>query len=600
MDRKSVVLYQDLLQDLSRHLPSSILRDLDRDLAPQMWPDITPKQFACLALGKTFYKKFVDYVSPDADAQACKTFLAVNEAVGKWSLDLRATWEEEALGSVKRHLDNFFHPKGLPMVDSLTQLFELGRNGPGSSLGSVGQDDYTKLYSSDLTCTKPFLYRAYRSSLQGDPKLFNAEVVRYEQNGAPREVEGNVLAFVPKQRDTSRTICIEPTLNMYAQLGLASLMEKQLRWYFRIDLATQWEENRELAKRGSVDGSFGTIDLSSASDSMGLRMLKEVLPSNIFEVLTLLRSPKSSLPNGEQVELNMVSTMGNGFTFPLQTALFASVVSAAYDLHHLPLHETLTVKGKNGVKRRKVGRKNFGVFGDDICVDRKVYTTVCRILELLGFKVNAEKSFVEGPFRESCGGDYFSGHPVRGVYIKSLRTPQDLVVVLNRLHEWSADTGVFLPKTTARLYHWLRERLLRHSRGNPRGRMSVYRTFVPPWENMDAGLRVPFWCVENVRVDKDCQSVLYRAWRPKLRTMSLRNIKGLYAKGRIYNPYGMYLSFLRGYVNGWNMRISLRQRETTYVTKASVAPCWDTPRKVQVTDTWWQRWNTAVWFTVVG
>lgn len=569
MDRQPIVLFQDLLDDLSHYLPGDTISALSRGGSPDWWPDITPTEFAALALAKTFYKKFVDEISSSADEQALKKFLQVNDACRDWRLDLRTSWEEEALGTVKKHLDNFFYRGPDVLIPNLTFLFERGRNGPGASVGSVGTDDYTKLYSSQLSCTSPAIYRAYRASMLAHPSILDAETIRYENYGEPLLVEGNRLRFVPKQRDTSRVICVEPTLNMYAQLGLASILESRLYQYFGIDLATQPDRNRELANRGSVDGSFATIDLSSASDSMALGMLKEILPLEVFEVLNLLRSPTSMLPSGKQVQLHMVSTMGNGFTFPLQTIIFAAVVSASYDMHSL-----------ERVRGGRNGPVNFGVFGDDIVVDVKVYHTVCRLLELLGFQINAEKSFFEGPFRESCGGDFFRGRHVRGVYVKTLRTVQDRAVVLNRLHEWTSVTGVFLPKTTRNLF------------------LSLPKRFVPPWENYDAGIQVPFWLVAPMRRSKDLQSIIYRKWVPRTKRLDVTNIRQLGRNRRIYNPSGLYLSFLRGHIR--NEQITLRQRETLYVTKPSVAPCWDLPRKVLVTDTRWQLWNTAVWKTLTG
>lgn len=570
MSRQPIVLYQSLLEDLSVHLPSSVISDLSRGVAVDAWPDITPKQYACLSLGKAFYKKFIDETEPEADERALSKFLEVNDLCGAWRYEPEFSWEEEALGTVKRHLERFFHPRTRCIIPNLNYLFEVGRNGPGASVGSIGQDDYTKMYSSSLSTTSQGLYRAYRTSITAHKDLLDAEEIRYEELGEPLLVEGNRLTFVPKQRDISRVICIEPTLNMYAQLGLASLLEERLKRYFGIDLATQPDKNRELARLGSLnERTFCTIDLSSASDSMSLKMLRFILPEDVMSYLEILRSPSSMLPNGKQVQLNMVSTMGNGFTFPLQTALFAAVVSASYDMHSL-----------ERVCGERDGVGNFGVFGDDLIVDYRVYNTVCRLLILLGFRINAEKSFHEGPFRESCGADYFRGQLVRGVYVKTLRTSQSRAIVLNRLHDWSSVTNVYLPKLTRMLFG------------------SIPKRFVPPWENHDAGIQVPFWLVGRMRRSKDLQSILYRKWEPRARRIDLRDISELARNGRIYNPSGLYLSFLRGHVR--NEQITLRQRELLYVTKTRVAPCWDQPRKVLVPDTRWQQWNTAVWLTISG
>lgn len=117
-----------------------------------------------------------------------------------------------------------------------------------------------------------------------------------------------------------------------------------------------------------------------------------------------------------------------------------------------------------------------GFFGDDIVVVAQAYQPLCRLLELLGFEVNTEKSFDDGPFRESCGSDWFSGHFVRGIYIKSLRTSQDKLVAFNRLAYWSAYTGVPLNNTLKLLYEWI----------PPADRLRV-----PLHEDDAAGLKVP-------------------------------------------------------------------------------------------------------------
>lgn len=570
MSSRTFALYTCLLDDLSDHLPSFVIDTYRSGGRVEPWPDITPKQYASLNLLSTFYKKLVDEVEVTADAAALSKFLAVNEQCGAWSYDVAGSWEEELMGTVKHHLHRFFYHKQLtPILPNLTDAFVIGRCGPGASLGSVGQDEYTKLYSSDLTTTSSVIYRAYRSSLLPHPMLCDAEETRSAVYGEPRLVEGNRLAFVPKQRDISRVTCTEPVLNMYAQLGVGRALEDRLRGYFGIDLAIQPAHNRALACTGSLDGSYSTIDLSSASDSMSLGMLKAVLPSEVYSLLCLLRSPLCELPDGSKVALNMVSTMGNGFTFPLETILFAAVVAAVYDMLN--------------IKRERSSTSwpgNWGVFGDDIVVRGECYGLTVRALNILGFQVNAAKSFFEGPFRESCGGDFFRGHPVRGVYVKTLKTEQARAVVLNRLHEWSAATGVFVSTTTRWLYS------------------SLPKRFVPHWESYDAGIQAPWTLVEGMRRSKHLQSVLYRSWVPRRRVLEVEDFMSLARNRRMYNPSGLFASFLRGHIRSG--KIPLRQRELLYTTKTRVAPSWDTPRKLSVTETDWRRWNTAVWLTVKG
>jgi len=52
-------------------------------------------------------------------------------------------------------------------------------------------------------------------------------------------------------------------------------------------------------------------------------------------------------------------------------------------------------------------------------VRKHVFATVMLLLEYLGFVANKRKTFWEGPFRESCGTDWFAGANVRPVFMTS-------------------------------------------------------------------------------------------------------------------------------------------------------------------------------------
>jgi hypothetical protein len=478
MGVNSQALYSCLLEDLGDAVPG-----FSKDYS-EAWPDITPREFAALTLSKTFYKKFVEVKSPDADQRAFDKFQQVNSDCGTWELCLQSSKDEVLLGELKETLSRFWNLKNrYPLVSNHHQIFDEGRCGPGSSVGAMGKDFYTKLYASPLTATSSLLVTLYEDYITNRPEMLAAEIKRQETYGPARIVEGSKLHFVNKTNDISRLICSEPTLNMYVQLGFGRILEDRLRRFFGIDLSDQPDKNRELARRGSISDDRCTIDLESASDSLSLRMLSQILPPDFLRWLEMMRCPKTQL--GEvPVALNMVSTMGNGTTFPLQTIIFASVVSAAARFRRIELHNP---------NRDRLG--NWAVFGDDIIVKREIVDDVIRLLTLLGFKVNQQKSFIEGPFRESCGADWFKGQYVRGVYIKRLRTQQDRYVAINNLNLWSAVTGIPLRRTVG--YLAKRVRFLP----------------VPPWENLDGGLRVPYVMVDKLRWDRHVHSIRYRVCR---------------------------------------------------------------------------------------
>jgi len=356
-------------------------------------PDCSHRLASAISIAKSLTKKFLPSETAAQDSACLSKMLEVNSTSRLWELRLNTSGDEELWGTFKNELYKFFNPGGLPLVGSLDELFLLGRVGPGSSIGASNGDFYTKIFASPLTCSSQALIKHYESNIRRFAEWSNAELIRVQHHSSPRIVQGSRLSFVPKNDTISRSICTEPGLNMYYQLGLGHILTERLRSYFRIDLETQPVKNSELARIGSIDGSWSTIDLESASDTLSVALCREVLPRDVFDLLMLLRC-KSLSHKGTSHELFMISTMGNGFTFPLQTIIFAAMVRAVY----------ITMRQKEEVC----------VFGDDIVCKSYAYQRVTKLLDLAGCRVNLSKSFSEGPFRESCGTDYFLGRNIRG------------------------------------------------------------------------------------------------------------------------------------------------------------------------------------------
>lgn len=524
-------------------------------------------------------KKFRDEISVSAEDAAYEKFRRVNDRCRDWSLKLQFSWEEELFGLLKQELDDFFHPGGEPLVHSENAIWDRGRCGPGASLGANGVDFYTKLFSSNLTATSLEVYYQYAEWCAADPKWRDAEFDRLISFGLPNIIHESSVTFVPKNRDVLRTICTEPSLNMFAQLGFGAILEDRLRSRFGIDFGTQQERNAELARLGSIGGAIDTIDLESASDSMSLGMLEAVLPEWVFETFLWLRSPATRV-RGERVQLHMMSTMGNGTTFPLQTILFACCVQAVAKQFDAPM------------RRADLSWSPWGVFGDDIACPNFMSGRVIRLLEILGFQVNREKSFTDKwmTFRESCGHDYFRGHDVRGVYIKTLRTVQSRYVAINLLNGWSARWGIPLRRTVGYL------------------RDSVRIVAIPPWVAEDAGIRVPLEALRLgytyvYRSSKWRYSYLFRyyeAWVPSLRVLEdvvaiPRNLNRV--PRRAYNPSGLLVAAIGGYLRGGRIPLALKQGEVPcYRTRTGVSPFWGpTVEQVRLQGSaFWERWNAAV------
>lgn len=556
-------LYSKLVDDLSTQYDPEFVRYYAEHPGALPFADEDLRGAYVRSLLTSFYKKFVDRTNSEADRRCLDKFLAKNKACKEWSWGKTDYRMDCLLNHFIREVDNFLHPVGEPLVSSLYDILNHARTGPGSSLGATGNDLYSKLFSSTLTCTSSQLFSLYSSYLDWYPTWVDAEITRLLHCRDYQIVSSSRLSFVPKTYDISRSICTEPSLNMFFQLGLGTILERRLKDRFGIDLATQPDKNREMARQGSEDGGLATIDLASASDSVSLKMLRCVLPDWFFAILWDLRTPSVDCGRAGIHELHMVSTMGNGFTFPLQTMLFSCVVSACRAF-------------------RGESHDAWGVFGDDIICTRHVYRDVVDLLQFLGFEVNASKSFVEGPFRESCGCDYFRGHNVRGVYLKSLSTMQDRYVAINRLTDWGLRSGFNLPRVLSYLAS------------------SVARFYVPLFESDDSGIKVPFsmirprWC-------RYTKSVLYRCWvamptRIVVTATGLRVPPG--SKRRIFNPSGLMLCFLARHIV--HDTISVKHNRVKYRTRLRVAPYWDYTGKTEsVADSFRRRCKTSLYGPLV-
>ena len=528
-------------------------------------------ELASFSLRQSLFKKFEEFDEAgrqDADSKAIHKFLATNSRCGTWRREHRSTLFLDCLvGYFKDEIYHFFnHEKGRrPLFSTFEEILQFSRCGPGAAIGARGGDFYTKLFSSNLCCTGRILEYAYLNYFSLSNLWADAEKSRQSSGFGYEVVPGNRITTVPKNVDISRCIAIEPSLNMFAQLGLAEILTRRLKQVYSIDLSSQPEVNRELARRGSLDDSLVTIDLESASDSMPWQMIKEYFPRDVVSWLGLLRSPECTLPNGEQVPLHMVSTMGNGFTFPLQTLVFSAVVSACH--RYMGNHGSV-----------KAG-EDWSVFGDDIICRSEFAGPVIDLLEHLGFLVNTQKSYFEGPFRESCGSDFFRGQNVRGVYIKRLKTAYSRYAVINQLNHWSAKTGIRLSNTV--------KMLLKTVKDNP----------IPVWDNDDAGIKTPHSMLPAMKIHKTYQSIVYRRYAS--RPLAMRMGEGVIVtprgqKRRIYNPAGLFIAFLHGSVRSGEIHV--RHDMNHYRGRLAVAPNWELSPTVSVfaTDVERQRWETAV------
>lgn len=258
-----------------------------------------------------------------------------------------------------------------------------------------------------------------------------------QHHGKLEYVRGNRFTTAPKTALTDRAIACEPSINLFYQLALGRQLKSRLRKRGCWDMTRAQELHRLVAESSSVSREFATLDLSNASDTLSYNLVRLLLPPHWFDQLDGLRSPFTRMKIGGQqrwVKLEKFSSMGNGFTFELETIIFAAI--------------SVVVTRESG-GQGWLGRDTF-VFGDDIIVKNEIARPLKLVLEFLGFKLNVEKSFFgDEPFRESCGGDFFAGKPVRPYSLKrELNGPQDYIVLANGISAQSerlTRAGVSLP-----------------------------------------------------------------------------------------------------------------------------------------------------------
>lgn len=410
------------------------------------------------------------------------------------------------------------------------------RHGPGSNLdtckGKISL--YDKYGNWPYSCTKSaipyaryliqsdkrwlgFLEDSYRSRFKIPTHLILNQEEFWQQ--VLTIVEGNRITFVPKSALTERTIAIEPSINLMLQLGVDGHIRTRLkRW--DVDLDSQ-EKNQRFAYQGSINPTsdqYSTLDLSAASDTISLKLCELLLPPDWYSYLCKIRSPLGKLGD-EVISYEKISSMGNGYTFALESAIFASFCYGV-------------IRSCEGVCDPKT---DFCVFGDDIIVKQKHVSKVVRALNSAGFALNLEKSFVSGPIKESCGADWALGKPVRPVFLSDTPTDVfDLLVDVNRLErQLSLRWGIEGSITVTNMEKWIPESFRRFTGPRSDTEFDSYRH--QPYPTNHRRNRNGSWkyiCLSRKAVTRKGNFFLQRKMMHDLRGASIRPIKALFGSKR--------------------------------------------------------------------
>lgn len=215
---------------------------------------------------------------------------------------------------------------------------------------------------------------------------------------------------VPKTQEKPRIISIEPSYMQFMQQGLArALMDGLGEGHNAHIQLRRREHNQEAAKRGSRNGDLATLDLSEASDRLSWDLVTRGFARFpwLVRALDACRTRVAEIDGLGKIELAKFASMGSGVTFPVQTIVFATIVWLGIaEARGIPVGKA--VNGNPWVR----------IFGDDLIVPTDTVAAVIRNLEAFGFKVNSDKSFWNGKFRESCGGEFYSGNDVSYVKVR--------------------------------------------------------------------------------------------------------------------------------------------------------------------------------------
>lgn len=303
--------------------------------------------------------------------------------------------------------------------------------GPGSTYSLTGLDSniITKL-GSRLDCTPHCYGLGIPLILERMPLFSISSGLITRDRGAVTLnkhevtiVNSDRFTTVPKNWKTDRPIAIQPIVNMLAQKAIAGTIRRRLK-RAGLDLDTASDLHKDLAYVGSIYGNLSTIDFRSASDTISYEFVKALLPEEWFDKLSMVRTRKTSFDKNvakklgfESITLEKFSAMGNGYTFELESLLFFGVALAVSHLY--------------GSKKDTIS-----VFGDDVIIDTYLADVFSNTMSDFGLEVNTEKSFTSGPFRESCGGDYYQGFSVRPIYLRKYNEKIDGNIYLcNRIRD---------------------------------------------------------------------------------------------------------------------------------------------------------------------
>ena len=263
----------------------------------------------------------------------------------------------------------------VPTLGSLEFLF-----GPGATTNVKGSKaNFRRKLSSRMACSEemlPFVGRFLEELPLWVEAVGLPSPIGEDYRTVQVDISYGKLTFVPKNSKTDRPICVEPVLNSLFQKGVGGYLKRRLR-ESGVNLFDQ-ARNQRLAEIGSKLGLLATIDLKSASDTVAIGLVAKLLPYPWLEFLSYGRTGHV-IHNGTIRRLEKFSSMGNGYTFELESLIFFGlmygVVEHSKQIGEIGSYDTPFI----------------GVYGDDLIVPTCCYSLAEKVLSYCGFDVNPKK-----------------------------------------------------------------------------------------------------------------------------------------------------------------------------------------------------------------
>lgn len=299
---------------------------------------------------------------------------------------------------------------------------ERPRHGPGAVAGGEKGNQKWNFSTLFASLHREWPYWDYLYGVKSavrDPNGFAHEVKHYPLQLAAhakaflsmRKLPSPVarMLFVPKDSRGPRIISCEPKELMYIQQGVARhlmlYIERHSYTKGHVNFVDQ-EINGNLALQASASKDWATIDLSDASDRVGVELIQLLFPERVTKKWLALRSTATILEDGNTVPLSKFAPMGSALCFPVESLTFWAIVVGCVWEHTNDLALALS---------------SVYVYGDDIIVRDAYYLPAVKALSSVHLKVNSSKCFSgQYPFRESCGIDGLDGHNVTPLRLRKL------------------------------------------------------------------------------------------------------------------------------------------------------------------------------------